>query len=87
MAKISISAVLRECSNLDTLHLPFSQYAGFYLTLDNALQYPWGCTGLTQLTITICGCELPSEPGVQPYYLRSVPITLTKVETQHFALD
>lgn len=67
MAAISVSVILKECSNLDTLQVPFSQHDGFYVTLDDALEHPWGCTKLTQLIITISGCELPFEPGVQPY--------------------
>lgn len=82
---ISASTILKECRNLEELCIPFLHDCGLFIPLDDALAHPWGCNKLTHLTLAISGCELPDEPGVQPYYRRPTPITLTEDETQHFA--
>ncbi|KAK5809063.1 hypothetical protein F5H01DRAFT_324356 [Linnemannia elongata] len=82
---ISASAILKECRNLEELCIPFLRDIGLFIPLDDALEHPWGCSKLTHLTLAISGCELPDEPGVQPYYHRPTPITLTEEEILHFA--
>ncbi|KAF9153656.1 hypothetical protein BG015_002972, partial [Linnemannia schmuckeri] len=80
---ISASTILKECSNLEALFVPFS-INGYYITLDDALRSPWVCTKLQTLMIAISGCDLPVEREVLlPYYLRPPPITLS--ETYHFS--
>ncbi|KAF9144006.1 hypothetical protein BGX30_014095 [Mortierella sp. GBA39] len=82
---ISASAILKECRNLEKLCIPFLHECGLFIPLDDTLEHPWGCNKLTHLTFAISGCELSDESGVQPYYRRPTPITLTEDETQHFA--
>ncbi|KAK3841267.1 MAG: hypothetical protein J3R72DRAFT_491732 [Linnemannia gamsii] len=76
---ISATAIFSECLNLDVLYnAPYDHpgpyghtepwdYPGQYVTLDNVFEYPWRCTGLTELRLGISGCEVPPvDPGVQP---------------------
>ncbi|KAF9338354.1 hypothetical protein BGZ91_008913, partial [Linnemannia elongata] len=85
LPKALFPTVMKECCNLNELLIVCDILSDSYITLDDALQTPWTCTKLTRLTFGISGCELPVEPGVEPYYLRPTPITLTEVETQHFS--
>ncbi|KAG0296826.1 hypothetical protein BGZ96_008430 [Linnemannia gamsii] len=82
--KAMASAIFSGCFNLETLHIA-RESSDPYIALADALEYPWACTKLQHLSLAISGCELPVEPGVEPYYLRPTPITLTEVETQHFS--
>ncbi|KAF9128104.1 hypothetical protein BGW39_005345 [Mortierella sp. 14UC] len=83
--RISGSTILKECLNLEVLYFPYDHFEGHYITLNDGLEQPWACTKLRQLTLGISGCELPIELGVQPYYRRPTPITLTQTERQHLA--
>ncbi|KAH7043560.1 hypothetical protein BKA57DRAFT_470087 [Linnemannia elongata] len=38
-----------------------------------------------RLALGISGCEVPEEPGVEPYHRRPTPIILTADETRHFS--
>ncbi|KAG0272068.1 hypothetical protein BGZ95_000070 [Linnemannia exigua] len=82
--RISASTILRECFNLEVLYLPFNQDEGHYIILDDALEYVWNSTKLRQLTLGIGGCGLPRQHGVQRYYRRPGPMTLTEPEIQQF---
>ncbi|KAG0286028.1 hypothetical protein BGZ96_009815 [Linnemannia gamsii] len=85
--RIPLSVIFKECSNLVVLNIPYYDATGHYVTLVDALEYPWVCTKLQQLYLAIDGCELPLEaPGsATPYYTRPTPITLTKAEIHHFS--
>ncbi|KAG0283262.1 hypothetical protein BGZ96_012363 [Linnemannia gamsii] len=84
--RISFALIFKECVNLTELAIPRNHPGeGHYITLDDALEYPWACTRLQVLTLSISGCELPNLREVPPYYLRDVPIDLTEEESQHFA--
>lgn len=85
--RIPLSMIFRECSNLVALILPYHDTTGHYITLADALEYPWVCIKLQQLNLAIDGCELPVEApeSATPYYTRSAPITLSKAEIHHFA--
>ncbi|KAK3831703.1 MAG: hypothetical protein JOS17DRAFT_744039 [Linnemannia elongata] len=85
LPKALFPTISKECCNLNMLIIMCECPSDSYITLDDALQTPWTCTKLTHLNLAISGCELPVEPGVEPYYLRPTPITLTEVETQHFS--
>ncbi|KAG0296828.1 hypothetical protein BGZ96_008432 [Linnemannia gamsii] len=82
---ISASAIFRECRNLEILYIGLLYTGGLCVSLDDSLEHPWACTKLTHLTLAISGCALPYEPGVLVYFRRPTPVTLTEVETQHFA--
>ncbi|KAG0067061.1 hypothetical protein BGZ89_006532 [Linnemannia elongata] len=84
-SKISVSTILQECCNLEVLHIPCTHTGGLYVTLANALEHPWTCAKLTHLALGISGCEVPEEPGVEPYHRRPTPIILTADETRHFS--
>ncbi|KAF9122574.1 hypothetical protein BGW39_009646 [Mortierella sp. 14UC] len=71
MSRISVSTILKECYHLEKLIISCNSYQGIYSAVDDLLD--------------ISGCELPVEARVQPYYSRPAPITLTPVETHHFA--
>ncbi|KAK3831682.1 MAG: hypothetical protein JOS17DRAFT_790461 [Linnemannia elongata] len=77
--------IVKECCNLNELLISDEQHLDSYITFDDALRNPWSCTKLIRLNLGISGCMLPVEFGVKPYYRRPTPITLTKVETQHFS--
>ncbi|OAQ32204.1 hypothetical protein K457DRAFT_16651 [Linnemannia elongata AG-77] len=64
-SEISVSTILKGCCNLEALHIPCTRTGGFYVTLDNALEYPWTCAKLTHLALGISGCEVPEELGVE----------------------
>ncbi|KAF9084512.1 hypothetical protein BGX29_002511, partial [Mortierella sp. GBA35] len=85
LGRISASAILKECSNLEVLLIECYLKRGLYIDLADALEHPWSCTKLRRLSIGINGCELPVEPGFQPYYSRPAPITLFNEEKHHFA--
>lgn len=70
---------------MNELLISDEQHLDSYITFDDALRNPWSCTKLIRLNLGISGCMLPVEFGVKPYYRRPTPITLTKVETQHFS--
>ncbi|KAG0267201.1 hypothetical protein BGZ95_002898 [Linnemannia exigua] len=95
--RFSVTSIFSECLNLEALYIgpydhlePFDHleaygHSEYYVTLDSVLKYPWRCTGLTDLRLSISGCEMPPvDPGIQPYYLRPAPIALSEAETQHF---
>ncbi|KAH7043540.1 hypothetical protein BKA57DRAFT_507986 [Linnemannia elongata] len=48
-SEISVSTILKGCCNLEALHIPCTRTGGFYVTLDNALEYPWTCAKLTEV--------------------------------------
>ncbi|KAF9081920.1 hypothetical protein BGX23_000304 [Mortierella sp. AD031] len=73
-----------NCDNLEIFTITSYDQKGLYITLADALEYPWRCTKLLQLTLSIGGCELPLEPGRLPYHSRPTPITLSEAEEQHF---
>ncbi|KAG0061635.1 hypothetical protein BGZ90_003469 [Linnemannia elongata] len=93
---VDLAAMFAHCPNLKKFdaHLPISNQ-----TLDveavarrrvpglryNAMEYPWTCAKLTHLALGISGCEVPEEPGVEPYHRRPTPIILTADETRHFS--
>ncbi|KAF9096541.1 hypothetical protein BGX29_008543, partial [Mortierella sp. GBA35] len=83
-ARISISVVFEECTNLESLEISCSRVSGAFITLDDALERLWVFTKLSELSLSIGGCELPVEPGVQPYYARPHPIVFSDIETEHF---
>ncbi|KAF9126704.1 hypothetical protein BG015_004653, partial [Linnemannia schmuckeri] len=84
--RISLSVILAECLNLEILKIPYYDNTGHYITLADAVEFPWSCTKLQKLQLTIDGCQLPVvEPGSAPYYSRPTPITLSQAEIQHFA--
>ncbi|KAG0272066.1 hypothetical protein BGZ95_000068 [Linnemannia exigua] len=82
---IKMSTILRVCVNLESLVILGQDRIGHYISLDDAIEHPWGCTRLTSLTLSISGCELPVDNDLPPYYSRQAPISLTEAETQHFA--
>lgn len=82
--KVMASALFNGCFNLETLFIAADSLSPC-ITLADALEYPWACTKLQRLSLAISGCELPVEPGVDPYDRRPTPITLTEVETQYFS--
>ncbi|KAG0289907.1 hypothetical protein BGZ96_006624 [Linnemannia gamsii] len=84
VTKVMASVILNGCFNLETLFIA-RESSDPHIALADAIEYPWACTKLQQLSLAISGCELPVEPGVKPYYSRPTPITLTEVETQHFS--
>ncbi|KAF9144004.1 hypothetical protein BGX30_014093 [Mortierella sp. GBA39] len=57
MFDISVSTILKECYNLEVLHILCTRAGGFYVTLDDALERPWFCAKLTRLALGISGCE------------------------------
>ncbi|KAF9541900.1 hypothetical protein EC957_002605 [Mortierella hygrophila] len=84
--RISLSAILSECQNLEILHIKFNSNAGHYITLSDAVEARWRCTKLSELVLSISGCDLPTlRQGILAYYIRPSPVTLTPAETQHFA--
>ncbi|KAK3831704.1 MAG: hypothetical protein JOS17DRAFT_126665 [Linnemannia elongata] len=85
ISDISVSSILNECCNLEVLHMPCTRTGGFYVTLDDTLHHPWSCAKLTHLALGISGCEVPEEPGVEPYHHRPTPIILTTDETRHLS--
>ncbi|KAF9137043.1 hypothetical protein BGX30_010610, partial [Mortierella sp. GBA39] len=84
--RISLSSIFSECQNLEILHIKFDSNAGHYITLSDAVDTPWRCTKLSELVLSISGCDLPAlRQGILAYYLRPSPVALTPAEMQHFA--
>ncbi|KAK3841301.1 MAG: hypothetical protein J3R72DRAFT_445836 [Linnemannia gamsii] len=86
---ISPAVIFDNCVNLEILNLRFGD-GGVVVDLEDTQGAPWCCTKLQELTVAICGCELPEEDEDEitprlPHYARPSPITLTDAETQHFS--
>ncbi|KAF9933882.1 hypothetical protein FBU30_004050 [Linnemannia zychae] len=79
----SSTTIFENCINLEVLKL-FSVSAGYYIDVTEIQATSWQCLKLRQLDIGVSCCEPPVNPEIQPYYFRSVPITLTRAETEHF---
>ncbi|KAK5807821.1 hypothetical protein F5H01DRAFT_352697 [Linnemannia elongata] len=94
----AIQTILVECWALERLQvylrsrdLPANyrqQQPPLCINLDDAIEYPWGCTRIQDLDLTIV---IPDEPlhrskemGLVPYYNRPPPTTLSPAETAQF---
>ncbi|KAG0206671.1 hypothetical protein BGX33_007289 [Mortierella sp. NVP41] len=51
LGRISASAILKECSNLEVLLIECYLKRGLYIDLADALEHPWSCTKLRRLSI------------------------------------
>ncbi|KAK5807819.1 hypothetical protein F5H01DRAFT_396653 [Linnemannia elongata] len=94
----AIQTILVECWALERLQVYFrsrdlpanyrQQQPPLCINLDDAIEYPWGCTRIQDLDLTIV---IPDEPlhrskemGLVPYYNRPPPTTLSPAETAQF---
>ncbi|KAH7055131.1 hypothetical protein BKA57DRAFT_532818 [Linnemannia elongata] len=99
----AIQTILVECWALERLQTYFRpwempdnhqqqqhhhQQQPLCIDLDDAIEYPWGCTKIQDLNLTIV---IPDEPlhrskemGLVPYYNRPPPTTLSPAETAQF---
>ncbi|OAQ23828.1 hypothetical protein K457DRAFT_1867970 [Linnemannia elongata AG-77] len=93
----AIRTILVECWGLGRLQVQFGPLEGtnhqqrqppLCINLDDAIEYPWGCTRIQDLHLTIA---IPDEPlhrskemGLVPYYDRPPPTTLSPAETAQF---
>ncbi|KAG0375702.1 hypothetical protein BGX24_008760 [Mortierella sp. AD032] len=80
---VPVAPIFENCVSLESLTVASSVY-GLYIELDEVQEAPWVCSKLRRLSLGICGCELPREPGYPPYYARPTPITLTEAEARQF---
>jgi hypothetical protein len=98
----TIQVILVECVALEQLDVHFwnvmmigpqqqqqqrQQRWTLCIDLDDAIEFPWGCTNIRDLSLTI---TIPDEPfrhlgkGEVPYYVRSFPTILTEAEAAQF---
>lgn len=83
----AIQVLLVECRGLEILKLRWAgERRGLCIDLKDAIEFPWGCTRVRVLNLTVC---IPEEPlhlhiGVKPFYKRPAPIALSAAEQQQF---
>ncbi|KAK3831919.1 MAG: hypothetical protein J3R72DRAFT_243261 [Linnemannia gamsii] len=84
----TIQTILVECVALERLEVRWKASDGRHqlcINLEGAILFPWACTGLQDLQLTIA---IPDEPlhrpmdSAAPYYNRPPPITLSAAEKQ-----
>lgn len=89
----AIQTILIGCGAVERLEVQWSMKKDtrqhLCLELEDAVQVPWACTGLKDLTLTVA---IPDQPlhyppdGVVPFYNRASPATLSEAETHQFEL-
>lgn len=86
----AIQTILVRCEALEDLQIAWktrSNQRQLCLHLEDAVEFPWGCTKLQRLDLRIA---IPDEPlhhlaeGVVPYYNRPAPTILSLAETAQF---
>ncbi|KAF9156999.1 hypothetical protein BG015_008502 [Linnemannia schmuckeri] len=86
-ASTAIQVLLVECRGLEVLKTRWpGERHGLCIELEDAIEFPWECTRIRDLNLAI---GIPDEPlhrhlGVEPYYNRPVPITLSAAEREQF---
>lgn len=83
----TIQVLLVECRALEVLEMRRVAQSGHRISLEDAIEFPWTCTRMKQLMLTV---GVPEEPlhrhsGVKPYYFRPAPTTLSTAEKEQFA--
>ncbi|KAG9064870.1 hypothetical protein KI688_003131 [Linnemannia hyalina] len=83
----ALQALLVECRGLQVLSTWWTgERHGLCIDLDDAIEFPWNCTSMRTLNLTIC---VPDEPlnrhlGVEPYYKRPPLTALSVAEKSQF---
>lgn len=83
----AIQVLLVECRGLQVLKVHWSGGRhGLFIDLQDAIEFPWRCTSMRTLNLTIC---VPDEPlyrhtGVEPYYRRRPLTALSAAEKSQF---
>lgn len=85
----AIQAIVVECGALEQLKIAWAMENNgqrqLCMELDDAVEFPWACTKLQELTLTIA---IPDHPfhrlaeGVVPYYERPSPTAFSAAEEQ-----
>ncbi|KAH7054990.1 LOW QUALITY PROTEIN: hypothetical protein BKA57DRAFT_452719 [Linnemannia elongata] len=84
---VDSNAVTVECEALESLRVFWKGERGeLCVELQDATEFPWVCTGLTELVLTI---GIPDTPlhhheGSDPYYDRAAPVVLSEAERHQF---
>lgn len=83
----AIQVLLVECRALEVLEMRRVAQSGHRISLEDAIEFPWACTRMKQLMLTVGVPEAPlhQHPGVKPYYFRPAPTTLSTAEKEQFA--
>lgn len=82
--RVSFAIIVENCINLNGLSIDTYEL-GEYIDLAQTQGLPWCCTKLHNLTLGICGCELPPVDAESLlYYDRPAPIVLSQAEAEHF---
>lgn len=83
----AIQAILVECRGLQVLQTWWTgERPGLCIDLEDAIEFPWRCTSIRTLSLTIC---IPDKPlyqplGVEPYYKRAPLTALSTAEKTQF---
>ncbi|KAG0060670.1 hypothetical protein BGZ89_012058 [Linnemannia elongata] len=82
----AIQVFLVECRALEVLEMRRVGQSGHRITLEDAIEFPWSCTRMRQLMLTVGVPEAPlhRHSGVKPYFLRPAPIILSTAEKEQF---
>lgn len=86
----AIQAIVVECGALERLTIVRSMGGDQRqrcLELEDAIEFPWACTKIQELRLTIAIPDTPLHhpaEGTVPYYLRPLPTTLSAEETRQF---
>jgi hypothetical protein len=85
---MAAQVLLMECEAIEVLDIQcVGDLPGLCINLAEAIKFPWACTRMRQLKLTI---GVPDEPlnrptyQVEPYYLRPAPTTLLSAEKEQF---
>ncbi|KAF9154668.1 hypothetical protein BG015_000270 [Linnemannia schmuckeri] len=84
----AIQIIVAECEALELLNVLWTtsnNYRQLCLVLNDAIELPWACTKIQELTLTIAVSDEPLHDlaeGTIPYYDRLPPTTLSEAEEQ-----